>query len=375
MIDFAHYRSGKALSLAATLFLLSCGNGPSDVPWRPQTLSGPQTCVEGSRPDTVLAASLNLSIGFRVEDLLFIDQGSDSVVYRRVEGIYADAARSLPRERIRRIAVEIAALRPDLVGLQECLHLERDGKIVMDMLDTLRHDLDSLGLADYSLHRHALNPVDVVVGRPGGDSIHVVFHEGLATLVSPRWTVRRDVILPFKSVLSIELIGRRATSERAAQGLLLSAADGFHLESWNTHLEVLPFQRKNQATELVLVADSLRSELAIDPPAGRVLLGDLNSAPGLDADSLLTQAGWKDSWTDAGNRSRGPTCCVSNNRSATGSYETSGRRIDYVRHQGACRVDSTSVRLDSWFLTGSGDTLWTSDHGLVLARMIYGVRP
>jgi len=368
----------RRLSLGALVagFLLGCADGPADVPWQPTTLSGAQACLDSARPDTVRAASFNLSIGFRVEDLLFIDQGSDSVLLRRVRGIFSDADRSLPRERIRRVAQEIAAVRPDVVGLQECLRLERNGRVVVDMLDTLRADLAALGMADWTLLPHPMNPVDVVVRIPGGDSERVVFHEGLAVLHSPRWTTVHDDLFPYRSVLSIDLIGRRATSERAAQGVVLRRDDGFRLEAWNTHLEVLPYQRRNQATELAFVADSLRWIRRAEGPSGRLLLGDLNSNPGVEADSLLSGSGWRDAWTDARvrNRDTGATCCVGDNRSASGGYRTTGRRIDYVRHQGACAVDSARLHLDDWFLTPVGDTLWTSDHALVYARLVYGIR-
>lgn len=365
-----------APSLLAAVLLAGCADGPADVPWRPTTLSGPQACLDSTRADTVRAASFNLSIGFRVEDLLFIDQGSDSVLLRRVRGIFADAGRSLPRERIRRIAQEIATVRPDVVGLQECLRLERNDTVLIDMLDTLRADLAALGMGDWSLRSHPMNPVDVEVGVPGGDSERVVFHEGLAILHSPRWRTEHQDVFPYRSVLSIDLIGRRATSERAAQGAVLVRDDGFRLEVWNTHLEVLPYQRRNQATELSFIADSLRWIRRAQGPSGRLLLGDLNSNPGVEADSLLSVAGWRDAWTDARvrNRDTGATCCVDDNRSATGGYRAAGRRIDYVRHQGACLVDSARVHLDDWFLTPAGDTLWASDHGFVFARLVYGVR-
>lgn len=369
---------GLALRLvvASLPLLAGCGTGPSDIPAIPTPLSGPQACLDSTRRDTVVAVSQNLSIGFRVEDLLFIDRGSDSVVYRRTEAIYADEARSLPRERIREVARTLASLRPDVAGLQECLHLERDGRVVIDMLDTLRHDLDSLGLSGWTIHPRPMNPVDLLVHQPGGDSIHLVFHEGLAILVSPRWTVEHDDFLPYKSILSIDILGRRATSERAAQGMVLRRDDGFRLEAWNTHLEVLPFQRKNQATELAFAADSLRWIRRAEPPSGRVLLGDLNANPSRDADSLVRLSGWRDAWDDASARLTDPgyTCCVSDPRSPTGGYKLSGRRIDRVMHQGGCAVDTSRLLLDDWFLTPSGDTLWPSDHGMLVSRILYGVR-
>lgn len=363
-------------SACLLVLLSSCGKGPSDIAISPAPLAAPRVCLDSARQDTVLAVSHNLSIGFRVEDLLFINTSVDSVVYQRAERIYTSAARSLPRERIRAIARSIASLRPDVVGLQECLRLERDGVVVMDMLDTLRHDLDSLGMDGWLLHRSPMNRFDMTVRHPRGDSLVVGFHEGLAMLVGPHWTMERANLFPYESVLSVKILGRRATSERAAQGLVLRRDDGFRLEAWNTHLEVFAFQRKNQASELAFAVDSLGWVRRAEPPTGRVLFGDLNAEPGLEADAVLRQAGWRDAWEDDSSRLGDPgfTCCVSDPRSPKAGYRTGGRRIDRVLHQGGCGVDSSRLLLDDWFLTSGGDTLWASDHAMVVARIRYGIR-
>ena len=371
-------RAVPSILLAAIVGLLGgCGQGPSDIAISPAPLAGPRVCLDSARQDTVLAVSHNLSIGFRVEDLLFINTSVDSVVYQRAERIYSSAARSLPRERIRAVAASIAALRPDLVGLQECLRLERDGIVVMDMLDTLRRDLDSLGLSGWTLHNEPMNRFDMTVRHPRGDSIVVGFHEGLALLVGPRWTAEHENLFPFESVLSVKILGRRAVSERAAQSMVLRRDDGFRLEAWNTHLEVFAFQRKNQASELAFAVDSLGWVRRAEPPTARVLFGDLNAEPGLEADAVLRQAGWRDAWEDDPSRTGDPgfTCCVSDPRSSTAGYRTGGRRIDRVMHQGGCAVDSARLLLDDWFVTPAGDTLWASDHAMVVARIRYGIRP
>lgn len=366
----------RVLPCLAALLLWACGEGPSDIPVNPATLSEPQGCVDGARRDTVVAVSQNLSIGFRVEDLLFINLGNDTTVYRRALNIYASEDRSLPRERIRKVAETLAAIRPDIVGLQECLRLERDGIVVVDMLDTLRKDLDALGMSGWTIVPRHMNKVDFVVRGPAGDTIHIGFHEGLATLISPRWTVEHDDLFPYSSLLSIKILNKRAFSERGAQGVTLRRDDGFRLEAWNTHLEVLSFQRLSQATELAFLADSLRWTRRAEGASGRILLGDINANPFEDADSLLRLSGWRDTWNDARTRVADPglTCCVSDPRAPLGGYNLTGRRIDRVMHQGGCGVDTSRVLLDNWFLTPAGDTLWSSDHGMVVSRIVFGVR-
>jgi len=369
-------RFAPLLPALACALLSACGEGASDVPLHAATLSDPQLCVDGTLPDTVVAVDQNLSIGFRVEDLLFINLQNDTTVYRRALSIFSSEDRSLPRERIREIARTLASIRPDVAGLQECLRLERDGVVVVDMLDTLRKDLDQLGMSGWTIVPRPMNRIDFVVHGPLGDSIHIGFHEGLAMLVSPRWTVEHDDFIPYKSLLSIKILNKRAFSERGVQGVTLRRDDGFRLEAWNTHFEVLSFQRLSQATELAFVADSLRWTRRNEGASGRLLMGDVNASPYVDADSLLRISGWRDAWDDASTRlsDPGPTCCVSDPRSPLAGYRLSGRRIDRIMHQGGCGVDTSRVLLDDWFLTPAGDTLWTSDHGMIVSRIVYGVR-
>lgn len=370
-------REVRRIAPLLSALLVSCGEGPSDIPAQPAPLAEPQGCVAGASRDTVVALNHNLSIGFRVEDLLFINLSNDSTVYRRAQGIFSSEERSLPRERIRRVAQEIAQVRPDVATLQECLRLERDGIVVMSMLDTLRRDLDELGMSDWKILPRPMNRVDFTVRGSAGDSMRIGFHEGLAMLVSPRWSVEHHDLFPYKSVLSIKIMGRRASSERGAQSTVLRRDDGFRLEVWNTHLEVLSFQRLSQATELAFISDSLRWTRLPEGPSGRLLMGDLNADPFRDADSLLRLSGWRDTWNDATVRVSDPgfTCCVADPRSPRGGFRTSGRRIDRILHQGACAVDTSHVLLDQWFLTPTGDTLWASDHGMQVSRLVYGVRP
>lgn len=186
----------RTAPLLAALLLSSCGEGPSDIPARPAPLADPQGCVADARRDTVVALNHNLSIGFKVEDLLFINLSNDTTVYRRAQGIFSSEERSLPRERIRRVAQEIAQVRPDVATLQECLRLERDGIVVVSMLDTLRRDLDALGMSDWQILPRPMNRVDFTVRGPAGDSMRIGFHEGLAMLVSPRWSVEHLDLFP-----------------------------------------------------------------------------------------------------------------------------------------------------------------------------------
>jgi hypothetical protein len=49
-------------------------------------------------------------------------------------------------------------------------------------------------------------------------------------------------------------------------------------------------------------------------------------------------------------------------------------RLDRILHQGGCGIDTAFVHGNAAFPTDSGP-LFPSDHGLVVAKLRYGIRP
>lgn len=361
----------------ASLALFAACSGEGSVRPSEVELAEPQACLEGAAADSVRAASFNLSIGFKVEDLLFLDMNDDSVVDARARKLLSDARSSLPRERVREAARTIAASSPDVVGLQETLFLAVNDSVEISMLDTLLADLRDLGQDGWTLLRRPLNHVEFTTTPSDGSApLHLEFSEGLALLVAPRWNVEEESLFPFRNVLSVDVLGTVQESERAVQYARLSDRSGFALEVWNTHLEVLSTIRQGQAGELGLISDSLRyaRQRTGAAPSGRLLLGDLNAEPGVDADSMLLARGWLDAWTLGSGALPGATCCVGDLHDPASGFAETGRRIDRVLAQGACSARDAQVLLALPFVTESGDSLFASDHGLVEADLVYGVR-
>lgn len=369
-------RSGLLLPF---ILLAACSDSPDILPASQVDRSGYLECLLGARSDPVTAASWNMSIGFEVKDLLFLNLDSLRVIRSRAEKIFADAARSLPRQRVRLMAQEIAAARPDVVGLQETMHLERNGVLVADFLDSLESDLASLGVP-YRMLRRPLNgatlriaplPDSNGVSNPA-DSIVMTFSEGQALLVSSRWTVVEEGLIPFRNVIPVDLLGTKTVTDRSAQWAWLRDGSGFQLEVWNTHLEVLNAQIVAQAGEFKGFADSLRAAKIRQgfAPSGRLFLGDINSEPGRAADTILSNAGWRDVWSTA-------RWGTGNTWGGGGPRDTTRKltqRIDRVLVQGACAIDSAWLQGDRPQPTDSG-WLFPSDHAMVAARIRYGIRP
>jgi len=363
------------LSILATgAFLLSCSGGSDVLPPSDIDRVGHLTCQQGSRADLVTAGTWNMAIGFEVKDLLFLNLDSVRVIHERATKIFSDARRALPRLRIRLMAEEIAKNRPEVLGLQETMHLAKDDTLIADFLDTLKADLHALGVDDYQILSRPLNEATLHFASPtnGPDSMVMNFHEGQALLVSKRWTVVKDGIIPFRDVIPVNMLGLKTVTDRSAQWAWLRDSSGFQLEVWNTHLEILDSKIIAQASEFTAISDSLRaSRIALGfAPSGRLFLGDINSIPGAAADPILTKSGWFDAWSET---RWGPGYTYGGGSIRDPARKLS-QRLDRILSQGVCTVDTAYLRGDVASVTDSG-ALFPSDHALIVAKLRYGIRP
>ncbi len=353
--------------------LVSCSGNPDILPPTNVDRAGHVECQKDARTDRVTAATWNMAIGFDVSDLLFLNLDSLRVIHSRTEKMLGDAVRALPRLRIHLMAQEIASNHPDVVGLQETMHLSRNDTLIADFIDTLQSDLVALGVP-YQIFRRPLNEATLHIASPtgGSDTIKMNFHEGQALLVSKRWTVVQEGIIPFRNVIPVNMLGLNTVTDRSAQWAWLRDSSGFQLEVWNTHLEVLNAQIIGQAGEFTSVSDSLRAVMIAKgfSPSGRLFLGDINSVSKTAADSILTQAGWFDSWSET---RWGPGFTY-----GFGSFRDSARvmtsRFDRILSQGTCGVDTAYLRGTKAVVTDSGP-LFPSDHAMIVSKLRYGIRP
>ena len=198
--------------------------------------------------------------------------------------------------RRRALARRIAALRPDLVGLQEVHSPDPDGK------HSQAHELGSL-LDGYEAHFQAARIMS---------SGHC---EGVAILSRHPIGARTAVTLSQDRADRLDRLGPRVVMHAR-----VNAPDG-PLDAFVTHLSVSRRARARTLPELLRFVDG----------DGAVLMGDLNAGPDEPTIAALEGGGWLDAW-----KATHPP----NARGGTWPALAPSRRIDYifVWHPGRWRV-------------------------------------
>lgn len=375
----------RGLWLLSSLLLGGCTSLEPDILGR--AVADASTGTDSTaRPDTVVVATFNLSIGYEVESLIASDLTNDTVAWHQAMRILDQYGASQPLERIRAAARGIARECPDLVGLQETQNLRVSGaREDVPSIDFVATLLDSIRAQPgcsrrYAVLRSPLNVTERSLRRsdqPEKGVLNLHFEEGNALLYdSAQWRFTDTATLKFTDLLRTELLGQLMASERALQYARMThlRPDGrtFPYQVWNTHLEVLSVTRKNQAAEMRLMMSNLY-DWAAQP--GQIALGDLNDSLGSTTLNQFTSKGWTDAWMLDPNRSEGLTCCASNGwlDRVTSPTGDKSRRIDYILTQGADSSLSSRIALDSFAITSAGDSVFVSDHAMVVAKLRFRV--
>ncbi|EEP70550.1 endonuclease/exonuclease/phosphatase [Micromonospora sp. ATCC 39149] len=251
-------------------------------------------------------------------------------------------------ERAAAIAGELAAHRPELVGIQEVAYW-RCGDRVYDFLEILRTELAAAG-APYRTAATAITTP--LAAHTDGDVAGVTDRVALL--------VRAD--LPAGA--AGEQIYRTRIEMPVPSGLVAIKTRGF---AWadvrvgdrpvrvvSTHFEAFdPDIRLAQVGELIDVLD------AAGVPA--IVLGDFNAVPDDEPYRLLRKHGFRDAWTEANGDADGFTGV----RADIAGPSDVWQRLDYVMHRG------TELTAGAVTLLGAGrlpSGRWPSDHaGLVAA--------
>jgi endonuclease/exonuclease/phosphatase family metal-dependent hydrolase len=292
--------------------------------------------------------------------------------------------------RAKGLAAEIAATKPDLIGLQE-VALWRTGPVSLAPLqggpktaNTVRYDFLALLLLELAKRGQPYVPVVVQVeldfeapadenGVAGDGPVPVVNAE-----LNARLTMR-DVILvrldtglriknpvgaQFQTLLTLPVLGAPVVSARGWTRVDAQVRGGRWFRFVNTHLEafdppvLVPSIRSLQAAELVAPGGPASGDLPV------ILLGDLNSdddtvGPGNEqAYQVLLDAGFIERSTDE------PTCCINSFDLRGGTTADLVENIDHVMTNAP-----TSVRLIDSFLTGLKQVngYWNADHAGVVS--------
>jgi endonuclease/exonuclease/phosphatase family metal-dependent hydrolase len=230
-------------------------------------------------------------------------------------------------ERLPLLLADMAALQPDLLGLQECVFAVEQDRL-----------LGAAGIGRYEAHRGW-------AGRPEyGNSVLVK-----ASLAAGGAPERLD-------------LGHK----RCALRVPLTAADGVELAMVVTHLHHLPADeevREGQARELV-------AWLTTRPaPGGTVVVGDFNAEPVEATYRVMVDAGFRSAFAEANGEE--PAVTWPSGIQAPG-MDTDGDPgcLDYIWLRGPLRATACRLVFDR---PAVGDpTLYPSDHLGLVAQVTVG---
>lgn len=324
--------------------------------------------LDASRPqDTLRCATLNMSVGFPVAQLLFTDMADPEVAFTAMTGLYERYIRTRPKDRIKAMARAIDSLKLDVIGLQEVLNFKRDGALVNDYLPELLDAIKADGGPAYQVFPVTLNDT-VLTGAKGDSSIRIDFHEGNALLVNPALTVLDADSLTYYNVFRLAS-DSPTKSERALVYAKVRSANGVVWQFYTTHLEVFGDLSSNQAAELVKFQQLHEVRKGGKTAAPQVVLGDFNVNAGEGAHRIFQDAGFSDTF-DSTRGDPGSTCCVP--ASALWSPDTSfsERRIDFIMARHWVKTVEHATALRGAFTADDGTRLLATDHRMLHAVLV-----
>ena len=263
------------------------------------------------------------------------------------------------------LAQEIAAVEPDLIGLQEAAAwrtrpLAGDGlELVEDHLVMLEAELERRG----QRYRRVATAVVGDVELPSSAGLLVGLTNRLAILAREDGPEVRDPqsgnfdgTLPIQTPLGPIGLARGWASVEVEDG---DAA----LRFVTTHLEVA-------SSPAAAEAQLAQAEELLAGPAGTagpvVLAGDFNARPGSPGYERIRAGGFKDAWTSVDGNGSGLTCC--HRFPLDDRADRLRTRIDLILVRGG--VVATEAFVIGEFEAGR----WSSDHAGVVARLQSGSR-
>ena len=229
-------------------------------------------------------------------------------------------------ERLGLLLPDMAALQPDLMGLQECVYPMQQDRVIA-----------AAGEAHYGVHRGW-------AGRPEyGNSL----------------LVRQP--LSARDVARIDL-GRNRAAHRAVVGLRAGTTVLIAV----THLHHVPADEDTRLQQAGALVDWLAAAPATD---ARIVMGDFNAEPVEPAYLRMTEAGYASAHQLANGREPGVTWPSGLQAAMIDTDGTPGC-LDYIWVSGAVRVESCRVVFDRPHPDDPG--LYPSDHFGLSAHLVVG---
>jgi len=344
----------KALAVVATLAALAVPAGRAE---------GPHP-FKGDRQVTVMTR--NLFLGTDLTPILTAPNAP--ALYAAVGAAWTQVQANDFPARAGAIADEIAAARPDLVGLQEAMLFRTDvpadgpatpaEDVAYDFVGLLVAALADRGLTYEAVSAFTGTDAELPAGLPPAKDVRLtdrVVVLARADDVRPRLKLSNPQSGAYPTALTVPTAAGPLTLPRGWASVDVKLR-GRSFRFVTTHLEAFSGAVRN-AEAAQLVAGPAATDLPV------VLVGDMNSGPGMDmtAYGILTGGGFEDAWTG------GPlTCCHKVDLHDPSPAMT--KRIDLVLTRGGfSTVAADVVGEDAADRTAGG--LWPSDHAGVAATL------
>ena len=359
-----------ALAVAAAVMLtVACSKSTSDFGSNAPIVGDDTVVFDPAKPaDTLRFASLNMSIGFPVSQLLFTNMDDTAIAYTVLDSLYKRYQRGLPTERIKGMAKAITALNLDVVGLQEVMSFIRDGVRVNDFLPDLVQAIKDAGGPAYIAYSNPLNDT-VLTGRLNGQHIEIKFHEGNGLLVKPEFQVLDSARFLYYDLLPIPTNAGTKT-QRCLGYMKIKSPKGIIWQVYNTHLEVFEDFSSSQALQMRHIVDSLKTKNAGGTHyVPRIVIGDFNVDPNTGAHTIMQEGGFKDTF-DSVSTGPGYSCCLAASALWNPDTTFSNRRIDFIFSRRIIKALEHKVALDSALVTDAGVRLMATDHRMIWTRVV-----
>ena len=297
-----------------------------------------------------------------------------------VTGIFATVQASAPAARVAAVAAEIAAAKPDLVGLQE-VALWRSQfppdfapapnatTVEFDFLQILLAELAARGEVYEVVAVHVTNDIEAPALTPAGPCCREIrFTDREVILVRagrPRVPITLSNVQEgtFTAQLPLTLPGGLVYVQKRGWLSVDVRLRGTQFRFITSHLET---------EEAAPIQEQEGQEIVAGPAATRlpvIFVCDCNSradGTGTTTYADLLAAGFDDTWVERHPRNPGLTCCQQENLRNEGS--TFDRRIDLILLRGHGQVLRARVVGDEPDDRTAGG-LWPSDHAGVVARI------
>jgi len=315
--------------------------------------------------DTLRCATLNMSVGFQVSQLVFTDMSNPVVAYDALAGLYAHYLQTRPKDRIWAMARAIDSLKLDVVGLQEGLHFKRNGVLIDDYLQELVDSIKADGGPAYTVFSVPLNDT-VLTGMKGDTSLRIDFHEGDALLINPAFAVLDTVRMKYLNFY--ELKGTDPTkSERGLGYAKFRTPKGVTWQVYTTHLEIFDEVSSSQASELVKFQQQHELRGAGGKTvAPQVVLADFNVDQDVGSHRILQDGGFSDTFVPTA-ADPGFSCCVAKSALWDTAATFSNRRIDFIFARHWVKTLEQATALIGPFTARDGTRLFATDHRMVRA--------